>query len=95
MPQAQRLELAGFHLGAHAVEHGHGRAFAIGGDDLGKSGGKGCFGDDFGLDAGGQAFGPRLIVALDGGQALFFPNQGVDVAYALLHCGLSPCPMTR
>ena len=48
------------------------------------------FGDDLRLDAGRQPLGPGLVVILDGGQPLFFPDQGVDIANAVFHTQIHP-----
>ena len=55
-----------------------------------KRGGKRGLGDDLRLDAGRKSFGPGLAVAFHGGQALFFPDQRVDVAEALFHARIPP-----
>ncbi|CDX41485.1 hypothetical protein MPLSOD_40838 [Mesorhizobium sp. SOD10] len=84
--QPSRLEGAGDHFLAHTVEQGERRGLAIGAQHLAESRLQCCFGDDFRFDAGRQAFRPGFAVALHGSQALFFPDQRVDVADTMFHC---------
>ena len=73
MAAAVFLELSGDNLVAHTVEQGQRCVFAVGAQQFGKGGGQGRLRDDVGLDAGGKAFRPSFVVALDGGQPLFLP----------------------
>ena len=71
---------------ASTVEEGQRRGLAIGAQHFAESGLKRGLGDDFRLDASRQALRPGFAVALDGSQALFFPDQRIDVADTMFHC---------
>jgi hypothetical protein len=86
MSHAHRLELAGNDFLAHAVEQRQGRVLAIGPQNLGKRRRERGLRDDFGFDASGKPFRPSLVMTFDGGQALFFPDQCVEIANTLFNC---------
>lgn len=90
MSQADRFELAGDHFLTHPLEQAQCGSLAAAPQDLAASGGKGRFGDDVGFDAGRKPFRPGLVVAFNGSQALFFPDQRINVADPLLHAHLPP-----
>ena len=84
MAQPFRLESTGDDLLAHAVEQGESRSLAIGTQYFSERRFERGLGDDFRLDSGREPFGPRFAVALHRGQALFFPDQCVDLVCRLL-----------
>lgn len=67
---------------AHAVDQRKRACLAHCADDFLECCRKRRFGYDFGFNASRKALGPGLIVALDCGQALLFPYQGVQLTYA-------------
>ena len=70
---------------AHPLDQRQRGGLAILAEDFAESGCQRGFGDDVGFDAGGDAFGPGFVVALDSGQALFLANQRIDVAHAVFN----------
>lgn len=90
MSYAHRFELAGDYLFAHAVEQRQGRVLAIIAQNLGKCCCKSSFRDDFSFDAGGKSLRPSLVMTFDGGQALFFTDQCVEIANTLFNCHFVP-----
>lgn len=90
MSQANRFEFAGDHLFAHTVEQRQGRVLSIVAQNLGKCRRERGFRYDFSFDAGGKSLRPSLVMTFDGGQALFFTDQCVEIANTLFNCHFVP-----
>lgn len=60
-------------------------SLATGPQQFAKGRAEGGLRDDLGLDTRRKPFGPCLVVILDSGQALFFPDKRLDICGTVFH----------